>query len=95
MNYAADRFDTRRIDFVAVRVLVVEGTYVLGLDSLDVRIFMEATYTDSHSRRRARGRDVDSPFIERVLAIEHLAIAEQSTLADFLVDAHFSVRAAS
>jgi uridine kinase len=93
-NYAADRFDTRLLDFAGVAMLVVEGTYVLGLDDLDVRIFLEATYADTRDRRRARARDVDSPFVERVLAIEHEIIARQRARADLIVDARFDVQGA-
>ena len=92
VDYAEDRFGIRRVDFSGVAVLVVEGTYVLGLDDLDVRIFLEATYADTRDRRRARARDVDSPFVERVLAIEHELIAKQRAVADLIVDARFEVR---
>lgn len=91
VDYAADRFDTRRVDFTGVAVLVVEGTYVLSLDDLDLRIFLEATYADTRARRRARARDVDSPFVERVLAIEHELIAPEAARADLVVDRHFAI----
>ena len=94
VDYAADRFDTLRVDLTSIRVLVVEGTYVLGLADLDVRIFLEATYTDTLARRRARARDADSPFVERVLAIEHEVIVSQGVLADLIVDGQFAVRSA-
>jgi uridine kinase len=94
VDYAQDRFDERRVDFSGVAVLLVEGTYVLGLDDLDVRIFLEATYADTRDRRRARARDVESPFVERVLAIEHEIIARQRAVADLIVDARFDVRPA-
>jgi len=90
-NYAADQFDSHRVEFAGVSVLIVEGTYVLGLEDLDVRIFLEATYADTIERRRARARDVDSPFVERVLAIEHGLIAPQSASADLIVDRAFVV----
>ena len=93
VDYAADRFVTQLVQFVGVRVLVVEGTYVLGLDELDTRIFLEASYADTHERRRARARDTDSPFVERVLAIEHRLVARQAASADLLVAADFVVRA--
>jgi uridine kinase len=95
VDYAADRFEARRTEFGGIRVLLVEGTYALGLEDLDTRIFLEATYADTSDRRRARARDVDSPFVERVLAIEHEIIARQVALADLLLDAHFAVRAAA
>lgn len=90
----ADAFRTRAVDFGPARVLVVEGTYVLTLAGLDVRVFLEATYRDTRARRMARARDVDSPFVERVLGIEHAIIARQAASADVLVGADFSVRRA-
>ena len=91
VDYAADRFDTRRIDFGTIAVLVVEGTYVLALDDLDLRIFLEATYADTRDRRRARARDIDAPFVEQVLAIEHEIIARQAARADLIVDRQFAI----
>jgi len=88
-NYATDCFDRHHVDFGGIDVLLLEGTYVLGLVDLDLRIFLEATYSDTRDRRRARARDVDSLFVERVLSIEHEIIASQSVLADIVVDVHF------
>jgi uridine kinase len=92
VNYAADSFDTVSVDFGGARVLVVEGTYVLGMQGLDLRVFLEATYEDTRERRKARARDVDSPFVERVLAIEHAIIARQAGVADVLIDREFVPR---
>lgn len=92
VDYAADRFVTRSLDCSALAVLVVEGTYVLRLDDLDVRIFLSATHEETRERRRARARDVDSPFVERVLAIEHRLIAPQAGRADLVIDRDFAIR---
>ena len=92
-NYPADRFDVDHVDLRDVKVLLLEGTYVVALTDLDIRIFMEATSADTLARRRSRARDVDSPFVERVLVIEHEVIAKQAALADVVVDIHFVARA--
>lgn len=94
VDYRANRFRTRRVDFAAARVLVVEGTYVLTLPALDARVFLEATYEDTRARRLARARDaqVDTPFDRQVLAIEHEVIRRQAVLADVLIDREFGVR---
>ena len=92
-NYATDRFEMRHVAFGDIAVLLIEGTYVLGLVDLDLRIFLAATYSDTRDRRRVRARDVDSAFVERVLAIEHDIIASQSVLADLVVDVHFRITA--
>ena len=92
VDYAADRFETRRVDFGALQALVVEGTYVLGLAGLDLRVFLAATYEETRARRKARARDVDSPFVERVLAIEHEFVARQIGVADVVIDREFVPR---
>lgn len=91
VDYPGDRFVTQRHAFAPLQVLVVEGTYVLGLPDLDVRVFLTATHADTRPRRVARARDVDSPFVERVLAIEHALIAPQAGRAHLLVDATFAI----
>lgn len=92
VDYAADRFTTRPLDCSTLAVLVVEGTYALLLDDLDVRLFLSATYEDTRERRRRRARDVDSPFVEQVLALEHRLIAPQGARADLVIDRDFVVR---
>lgn len=108
VDYPTDSFLTRRIDFAPLAALVVEGTYVLMLDDgdaragstaagdtpvLDVRIFLDATHEDTAERRRARNRDVDAPFVQDVLRIEHAIIARQAAVAHLVVDRNFRVRA--
>lgn len=92
VDYPGNRFLTRRVALRGVDVLVVEGTYALMLPDLDVRVFLEATYDDTRARRRARARDEDTPFVERVLAIEHDVIARQAAAADVLIDRAFALR---
>ena len=92
VDYPANRFVPQRYDFSAAGALVVEGTYVLALPDLDVRIFLAATHEDTADRRRARARDVHEPFVDQVLAIEHEIISRQAVVADLLVDRGFTVR---
>lgn len=92
VDYPANRFVTQRYDFGALRALVVEGTYVLQLADLDVRIFLDATHDDTRERRRIRNRDLDEPIIDQILAIEHAIIARQAARADILIDKDFTVR---
>ena len=89
VDYPGNRFTERRLALAAARVLVVEGTYVLGLPDLDLRVFLTATHHDTLDRRRTRARDVDAPIIDRILAIEHALIAPQAALADILIDRDF------
>lgn len=92
VNYPENRFDTVTRDFGGLQILIVEGTYVLMLDDLDVRVFLEATHTDTHERRMARNRDIWEPIIDTILDIEHRLIAPQAERADWLIDRQFSLR---
>ncbi len=92
VNYPENRFDAETRTFAGTQVLIVEGTYVLMLDGLDVRVFLEATHTDTHERRMARNRDIWEPFIDTVLGIEHRLIAPQADQAHWLIDREFRLR---
>lgn len=92
VDYPGNRFLTQVFDFSVRDVLIVEGTYVLLLDDLDVRIFLEASHEDTRERRRLRNRDIDAPVIHDILAIEHRLIAPQAQRADIVIDRHFAIR---
>lgn len=86
VDYPGNRFVTQPLPFSASDILVVEGTYVLALAGLDVRIFCSATHEDTRERRRARNRDIDDPVIDRILDLEHRLIAPQGETADLIID---------
>ena len=92
VDYPTDSFQVGEMDFAAVAVLVVEGTYALRLVDSDIRIFLEATHDDTRERRRIRNRDIDAPIIDQILAIEHEIIGAQRELAQIVVDRDFNVR---
>ena len=92
VDYPANRFVTRHLDFSALRILIVEGTYVFRLHGIDARIFLDATHEDTNERRRVRNRDIDAPVIDRILAIEHELIAPQARQADIVIDRDFQAR---
>lgn len=93
VDYPRNRFVTQHHDFVARGVLIVEGTYALMLDDADARIFLEATYEDTRERRRARNRDIDAPFVDQVLAIEHALVAPHRERASIVIDRDFAIHA--
>ncbi|MCU0634635.1 MAG: hypothetical protein MUE41_07160 [Gemmatimonadaceae bacterium] len=91
LDFPGNRFLTQHYDFAGCRVLLIEGTYVLGMAGLDVRIFLAATHEDAVAQRMERAREVETPFITRVLAIEHALIAPYGATADIVVDRRFQV----
>lgn len=92
VDHPGNRFLSRRFDFAAAAVLVVEGTYVLHLHDLDVGVFLEATHEDTRERRRLRNRDIVAPVIDEILAIEHEIIVRQAAFANVAIDRDFAVR---
>jgi uridine kinase len=93
VDHAGDRFVSRTADFGPLAVLIVEGTYVLRLGDLDVRVFCAATHVQTAERRRLRNRDVDAPIVDEILAIEHALIAPQAALADVIVGVDYAPHA--
>ena len=91
VDYPGNRFVTQSLAFTDTQVLVVEGTYALLLDGWDIGIFLQATWTDTAGRRKSRNRDIDDPFVDRVLEIEHRLIAPQGNAADILLDRDFVI----
>ncbi len=92
VDYPANRFVTRPLDFAALQALIVEGTYVFQLRGIGARIFLDATHEDTKERRRVRNRDIDAPVIDQILAIEHEIISQQAQKADIVIDRDFQVR---
>lgn len=91
VDYAGDCFMSEPLDFTDTAMLVVEGTYALRLDGLDIAVFLEATWKDTEGRRKARNRDLDDPFVDQVLDIEHRLIAPQRGRADILLDRDYNI----
>ena len=91
VDYPGNRFVTQPLALAQDDVLVVEGTYVLGLSDLDVRLFCSATHEETRERRKARARDADDPIIDRILDLEHRLIAPQGEGADLVIDARFQL----
>lgn len=87
VDYPGNRFVTQPLHLATADVLVVEGTYVLALADLDVRVFCSATYEETRVRRQARARDIDDPVMDRILALEHARIAPTGADADLVIDA--------
>ena len=91
VDYAADQFRETLQDFSRAGVLVLEGTYALQLGDLDVRVFLSASHEDTRAERARRARDIDEPFVEDVLRIEHDIVQRQITTAHIVVDRRFRV----
>ena len=83
--YEQNRFVDQELDTANADVLLVEGTYVLNLPSVDYKIFLAATYNETLQRRIERARDNIDDFLDKVLEIEHRIISKQKDLADLVI----------
>lgn len=93
VDYAANQIHTHVLDFREADILLVEGTYVLEMDGLDLRIFMSRTFRDTRPQRHARLRDANDldPAMETILEIEHTMIKPHSARADVVIGHDYTV----
>lgn len=92
MHYSENKLLQETVDMAPWDVLIVEGTYAMLFENVDLAIFMERTFRDTLENRKKRGREVFTPFIERVLEIEHSIIRATAQRADLLVQKDYSVK---
>lgn len=83
--YEADAITEEVVDLGGVKVVIVEGTYVTGLPSVDCRVFIARDRLDTMETRRTRGREAPDPFIEEVLEIEHRLLCGGRAIADIVI----------
>ena len=72
-------------------VIIVEGTYTSMLKEINSRVFIDRDYRTTFEDRKKRGRDPITPFIEKVLEIEHQIIKTHKEMADIIIDADFKI----
>ena len=95
IDYDNDSVGEERIGLEGVGVVIVEGTYTSLLKHVDTRVFIARSRLDTldHRMKRNRGGEALDPFIEQVLAREHMIIAGHRHLADFVITKDYDVRA--
>jgi uridine kinase len=68
-------------------MVIAEGTYTTLLKNVDVRVFIDRNYRQTKKNRLRRDRDPLTPFVEKVLALEHKIISGHRRLADVILEA--------
>lgn len=94
VNFSSNHVMEEHLDLSSYSCLIVEGTYVLSLEKIDIKIFMEHSYVQTREQRMKRGRDSDSEFIESVLDLEHHLIRPYINQSDLIVKTDYSVELA-
>jgi uridine kinase len=93
VDYDANTIELQKINLKGVKVLIAEGTYTSLLKHVNLRIFINRDWlkTLEDRKKRNRGNEVNDPFTEQILAIEHKIIAGHKQLADFVISDDYDV----
>ncbi len=89
--YQEDRITEERVVLSGVQVLIVEGTYTTVLNYVDLKVFIERDYHDTHDARKARGRELQDDYLECILAKEHAIITGHRLCAHLVVTRAYEV----
>jgi uridine kinase len=91
-DFGANRLITKELNFKGKQILIVEGTYVFGLENLDLGIFLQINFKQSLINRLKRGREQFDAFVEKVLEIEHKIISKYALKADLIIDEEYNLK---
>ena len=78
------QFVTTEVDFQDIDALIIEGTFVLALEEMDLKSFLDVSFDKSRSRSRVR--DTKDEFYAKVLEILHAHIQPYTSEADIVFD---------
>jgi uridine kinase len=93
VDYERNSIGEETVSLEGIKVVIAEGTYTSLLRNIDTRVFIARNRLDTleHRRKRNRGSEVDDPFIEGVLGMEHKIIAGHRQLADYVINKEYEV----
>lgn len=90
-DYASDEIREEVVKINQNSVIIVEGTYTTLLQNIDIKIFIDRDYKSTLENRKKRARDPITPFVEKVLAIEHEIISGHKALSDIIIDQNYQI----
>jgi uridine kinase len=93
IDYSDSVVRSEQVDFSDIKVIIAEGTYTSLLNNIDTKVFIARNRIETleHRRKRNRGNEVDDPFIENILKVEHKIIAGHIYLSDFVITKEYEV----
>ena len=93
IDYNQNSVEDEKVNLKGVKVVIAEGTYTSLLKNVDTKIFIARNRLDTleHRKKRNRGNEVNDPFIEQVLSLEHKIIAGHKQLADIVITKDYAV----
>ena len=93
IDYNKNTVGEETVKLEGIKVVIAEGTYTSLLKNVYTKIFIAKNRLDTleHRRKRNRGNEAESQFIEQVLVMEHKIIAGHKQLADFVITKDYEV----
>jgi uridine kinase len=93
VNYYENTISSDTVFLENIDLLIIEGTYSFLAEGIDYHIFMSRTYkeTEGMRLRRNRGTEMQDPYNNVVLEIEHQIIAPLKKMADAIIDFNYAV----
>jgi uridine kinase len=86
VEFEQDRVGCEIIERGVRDVIIIEGCYTTLLSNVDIRVFINRTYSQTKRARMHRNRDPDEELLEKVLSIEHEEIKTHKDLATIVID---------
>ena len=78
-------------DFGRIELLIIDGLYAIGVDDVDLRVFIDLTWHETKKSQLVRGKEsVDEERI-KVLEMEHRSVSSLRYAADIIVDKSYTV----
>jgi len=91
VDYPANEVLKESLDLTGFLVIVIEGTYVMLLNHLDLRAFIDRTIHETKEARLRRCREPQDDILHQVLEREHKIISTHRSFADILVTKAYEV----
>lgn len=78
-------------DFGRIELLIIDGLYAIGVNDVDLRVFIDLTWHETKKSQLVRGKEsVDEERI-KVLEMEHRSVSSLRYAADIIVDKSYTV----
>jgi uridine kinase len=91
VDIVTDEVDQLLTDFSKVDVLVVDGLYAMGIEGVDLYIYIDLTWHETKKNQELRGKESTDDYRLQVLEKEHEGVRSLRHLADLFIDRSYQV----
>lgn len=91
VDIVSGEIDRLITDFSKSDILVVDGLYALGIEGIDLAIYIDLTWRETRKNQLLRGKEADDDNRIKVLQREHDDVSSFRNRADLIVDHDYRV----